>query len=147
MFINRRKRNNIRLFGNQWSRQNNYVQNTSGVITFVIFFTTEAFVPICQEAITMSTLFGVAISLIAYSIIAAALAVISLWFGYWKKSASVTIIVGVIVSCIFGSFASEILLAGGIFNSVIVLVIAAASILVAFVLTKALSKKISTMEV
>ena len=109
----------------------------SGVITFVIFFTTEAFVPICQEAITMSTLFGVAISLIAYSIIAATLAVISLWFGYWRKSASVTIIVGVIVSCIFGSFASEILLAGGIFNSVIVLVIAAASILVAFVLTKA----------
>ena len=54
---------------------------------------------------------------------------------------------GVIVSCIFGSFASEILLAGGIFNSVIVLVIAAASILVAFVLTKALSNKISTMEV
>lgn len=117
------------------------------MITFVIFFTTEAFVPICQEAITMSTLFEVAISLIAYSIIAAALAVISLWFGYWRKSASVTIIVGVIVSCIFGSFASEILLAGGIFNSVIVLVIAAASILVAFVLTKALSNKISTMEV
>lgn len=119
----------------------------SGVITFVIFFTTEAFVPICQEAITMSTLFGVSISLIAYSIIAAALAVISLWFGYWRKSASVTIIVGVIVSCVFGSFASEILLAGGVFNNVIVFVIAAASILVAFILTTALSQKISTMEV
>lgn len=119
----------------------------SGIIIFSIFFTTESFLPICQEVLTLSTLFEIGISLTAYSIIAAALAVIALWLGYWKKSASVTIVSGVIVSSVFGSFSSEILLAGGIAQNLIVVIIAAVSVLVALILMMGLSQKISTMEV
>ncbi|MFD2132374.1 ABC transporter permease [Pseudogracilibacillus auburnensis] len=120
----------------------------SGMIVFSIFFITESFFPLCQDVLTLSTIFGIVASLVAYSITSAALAVISLWFGYWKKSASVTIVSSVIVSSIFGSFSSEILLSGGItHNLMILVVIAAGSTLVALALITRLSQKINTMEV
>lgn len=119
----------------------------SGIIVFSIFFITELFIPLCKEDLTLSAILEIAESLVAYSTISAALAVISLWFGHLKKSASVTIVSGVIVSSIFGSFSSEILLTGGLSNNLIVAVITAASILIALVLIRSLSKKINIMEV
>ncbi|MGL4697496.1 ABC transporter permease [Enterococcus larvae] len=119
----------------------------SGLVIFSIFFITESLLHLSQDTLTIQVISEVIFSLIGFSIIAAAFGVISLWLGYWRKSTSVTIISGVIVSSVFGSFSSELLLAKGTSSITIVAMIAVIVVLFAFALIIELSNKINVMEV
>lgn len=63
----------------------------------LIFFVTESHFALCSDTITFNLILGSVLSAIAYSLIAALLGVVSLWFGFLKKSISVTIVAAVII--------------------------------------------------
>lgn len=58
----------------------------SGLVTFALFYATELFIPICKDALTISTIFKTIALVLVYSLMSGTLAVVSLWFGLWKKS-------------------------------------------------------------
>lgn len=63
----------------------------------LIFFVTERFFPVCADTITFHLILSSVLSATAYSLIAALLGIVSLWFGFLKKSISVTIVTAVLL--------------------------------------------------
>ncbi len=114
----------------------------SGLVAFAVFYTTELFVPICKDTLTIFIIFKTIALLLVYSLMAGALAVISLWFGLWKKSTPVTIVSGTIIVVV----ACNILGAGisNIFPSMLVSIL---SIIMASVLIMEIGRKVDVMEV
>lgn len=114
----------------------------SGLATFAVFYATEFFMPLCQDTLTLFTIVKTASLLLVYSLMSCALAVISLWFGLWKKSTPATIVSGTIIVTVVCNF-----LAVGISNMLLATIALIIGIVIALVLITGIASKISTMEV
>lgn len=114
----------------------------SGLVTLVVFFSTESIFQICTDALTVKTIIRGILSLICYSIITGLWSVVALWFGFVKKSTTKTIIAAVIISVILCQILS--LTAKYHFIAYILLVVGA---VVAFYYRSNLVKKVVDMEV
>ena len=119
----------------------------SGIVIFSVFFLSEGIFQLCEDTLTIQVILRVAILLLLSAVISAALATISLWFGYWKKSATVTMVVGVIIASVFGSIASEIFLAQGSMQLVFVSIITIVTVFLAIFLIMRVSNQIKNTDV
>ncbi|NLZ46857.1 MAG: ABC transporter permease [Clostridiales bacterium] len=114
----------------------------SGGIILLIFFTTESLFPLCSGTLTFGVILNSFISLFFYALIAGLLGVISLWFGFVKKSVAVTIV----SSCIISSIISQISAMSLTFNYFTIIVLIIAFIAVIPILGN-LHKQVKKMEV
>jgi hypothetical protein len=114
----------------------------SGFLTFGIFYITEAIFPICKDALILQTIIKTIGLIGIYSIMAGALALLSLWFGMWKKSTPATIVSGTVIVCVICNF-----LAVGLNIPVIAVGFTIVAILVGGYTSLGISKKIGIMEV
>ncbi len=114
----------------------------SGLVAFALFYATEFLIPICKDTLTIFTIFRSIALLLVYSLMSGTLAVISLWFGLWKKSTPATIVSGTIVVTVVCNF-----LAAGIFNILPAVLVSIVSMITALVLIVGISSKVVTMEV
>ncbi len=114
----------------------------SGLVIFALFYATEFFKPLCKDTLTISTIFKTIELLLVYSLMSGALAVISLWFGLWKKSTPATIVSGTIIVTVMCNF-----LALGISNILLDAVASIISIVIALVIITGIARKVSTMEI
>ena len=70
-------------------------------ISLTIFFVTESLFPLCPDTIDIGLILNCISSMLCYSLSAGLLGIISLWFGFRKKSTIVTIISACIVVSVF----------------------------------------------
>ena len=68
-----------------------------GAVIQAVFFLTESLFPLCSDQLTIEVILQSLGSLLCCSILAGLLGVVSLWFGFRKKSVSVTIVASVIL--------------------------------------------------
>ena len=68
-----------------------------GAMIQTVFFLTELLFPICSDQLTIEVILQSLGFLLCCSILAGLLGVVSLWFGFRKKSVSVTIVASVIL--------------------------------------------------
>ena len=114
----------------------------SGLVTFSIFFITEAIFHIVQDTLTLNIGLNAFVFIVSYSLIAASFAVISLWFGYWKKSPSATIVANVILISLFAN-----LLVLGIPNAFAAIGAAAGCVCIGYLFIQNIRGKIMKLEV
>lgn len=69
-----------------------------GAVIEGVFFSTEALFPLCNDRLTWMIILQAFRSLICHSFLAGLLGLLALWFGFWKRSVSVTIVAAVIVA-------------------------------------------------
>lgn len=72
----------------------------SGAFIQLIFFTTEAVFPLCTDTLTVKIVITAFLSLACFSILAGLSGIFALWFGFMKKSISVTIVAAVIMATV-----------------------------------------------
>ena len=113
-----------------------------GTVVFGIFFITESFFPICTDTLNLPTLLGSLLSLLCYSLLSGTLSIIALWFGFWKKSVSATIIAATIISTTVCQ-----IMAVTITYNIITFGVLALSIIVATLIIKDLFSSVNRMEV
>ena len=92
-----------------------------GVVVQAVFFLTESLVPLCSDQLTIEVALQSLGFLLCYSVLAGLVGVVSLWFGFRKKSGSVTIVASVIlvtIVCQISSAAQAFLPIMGIVFSV-----------------------------
>lgn len=77
-----------------------------GALELGIFFLSESLFPLCAEKMSFGTIINSFLCLFIYALIAGALGIISLWFGFLKKSVSVTIIAAVITATVICQIAA-----------------------------------------
>lgn len=113
-----------------------------GIATGFFFTLTECFFPICTDTMTGTMAAWIFFSLLFHSLLAGFLALLSSWIGFLKTSVPVTIVSGVIISCVV----CQILSAVYIFHPALFLVtgVAAAGAVTAI---KHLSRYVENMEV
>lgn len=68
-----------------------------GVVIQAVFFLTVSLFPLCSDQLTVEVVLQSLGFLLCCSILAGLLGVVSLWFGFRKKSVSMTIVVSVIL--------------------------------------------------
>ena len=68
-----------------------------GAVIQAVFFLTESLFPLCSDQLTIKVILQSLGFLLCCSILAGLLGVVSLWFGFRKKSVSVTIVASVIL--------------------------------------------------
>ena len=68
-----------------------------GAVIQTVFFLTELLFPICSDHLTIKVILQSLGFLLCCSVLAGLLGVVSLWFGFRKKSVSVTIVASVIL--------------------------------------------------
>lgn len=68
-----------------------------GAVIQAVFFLTESLFPLCSDQLTIEVILQSLGFLLCCSILAGLLGVVSLWFGFRKKSVSVTIVASVIL--------------------------------------------------
>ena len=69
-----------------------------GAMVQAVFFLTESLFPICSNQLTIKAILQSLGFLLCCSVLAGLLGVVSLWFGFRKKSVSVTIVASVILA-------------------------------------------------
>lgn len=69
-----------------------------GAVIQAVFFLTESLFPLCSDQLTLEVILQSLGFLLCCSILAGLLGVVSLWFGFRKKSVSVTIVASVILA-------------------------------------------------
>lgn len=69
-----------------------------GVVIQAVFFLTESLFPLCSDQLTIEVALQSLGFLLCYSVLAGLVGVVSLWFGFRKKSVSVTIVASVILT-------------------------------------------------
>ena len=69
-----------------------------GAVIQAVFFLTESLFPLCSDQLTIEVILQSLGFLLCCSILAGLLGVVSLWFGFRKKSVSVTIVASVILT-------------------------------------------------
>ncbi|MDD6057383.1 MAG: hypothetical protein PUB98_03840 [Clostridiales bacterium] len=114
----------------------------SGSIILVVFFITENVFPLCPDMLNVKVILNGFFSLLCYSCIAGLLGMISLWFGFKKKSIAATII----ASCIIASIVSQILTTLFIFDYGVIGVLIVIFVVAIFVLAN-LHHQVRKMEV
>ena len=71
-----------------------------GVVVQAVFFLTESLFPICSDHLTIKVVLQSLGFLFCCSVLAGLMGVIALWFGFRKKSVSVTIVASVILAAL-----------------------------------------------
>ena len=71
-----------------------------GAVIQTVFFLTELLYPLCSDQLTIKVILQSLGFLFCCSILAGLLGVVSLWFGFRKKSISVTIVASVILAAL-----------------------------------------------
>ena len=71
-----------------------------GAMIQTVFFLTELLFPICSDQLTIEVILQSLGFLLCCSVLAGMMGVLSLWFGFRKKSVSVTIVASVILATI-----------------------------------------------
>lgn len=71
-----------------------------GAVVQAVFFLTESLFPICSDNLTIKVVLQSLGFLFCCSVLAGLMGVIALWFGFRKKSVSVTIVASVILATI-----------------------------------------------
>lgn len=113
-----------------------------GAVIQAVFFLTELLFPICSDHLTVEVILQSLGFLLCCSILAGLLGVVSLWFGFRKKSISVTIVASVILAALV----CQIITAALTFLPVIGAVLGVTGILAALAI-KNLMKQVHNMEV
>ena len=114
----------------------------SGVVSFAVFYSTEFFIPLCKDTLTIITIIKTILVLFVYSLMAGTLATMSLWFGLWKKSTPATIVSGIIIVTVACNLLSVSL--SNLFPAVFFLI---ASLIIAVVLVAGIARRVSMMEI
>lgn len=68
-----------------------------GAVIHAVFFLTESLFPLCSDKLTINVFLQSLGFLLSCSILAGLLGVVSLWFGFRKKSVSMTIVASVVL--------------------------------------------------
>lgn len=68
-----------------------------GAVIQAVFFLTESLFPLCSDKLTINVFLQSLSFLLSCSILAGLLGVVSLWFGFRKKSVSMTIVASVVL--------------------------------------------------
>lgn len=71
-----------------------------GAAIQAVFFLTEALFPLCSDQLTIEVILQSLGFLLCCSVLSGLLGVVSLWFGFHKKSVSVTIVASVILAAL-----------------------------------------------
>ena len=71
-----------------------------GAVIQAVFFLTESLFPLCSDQLTIEVVLQSLGVLFCCSVLAGLMGVIALWFGFRKKSVSVTIVTSVILATI-----------------------------------------------
>lgn len=71
-----------------------------GAVIQAVFFLTESLFPLCSDQLTIEVILQSLGFLLCCSILAGLLGVVSLWFGFRKKSVPVTIVASVILAAL-----------------------------------------------
>lgn len=113
-----------------------------GVIIQTVFFLTELLFPICSDQLTVEVILQSIGFLFCCSVLAGLLGVVSLWFGFRKKSVSMTIVASVILATIV----CQIISAALVFLPMMGTVLGVTGILAALAV-KNLLRQVNNMEV
>lgn len=113
-----------------------------GIVIGSVFFITESVFPLCIDHLTWETALWAFLSLLCHSILAGAMALISIWIGFLKKSISVTIVASVIAATIL----CQVLSAVFSFRPVLFILLGIA-VIAAMVAVKGLFYQVENMEV
>ncbi len=111
-------------------------------ISLTIFFVTESLFPLCQDTIDTGLILNCISSILCYSLSAGLLGIISLWFGFRKKSTIVTII----SACIIASVLCQVI-AMTLFTRFVLIIILAVIFLTAMLAWTSLRYQVKNMEV
>ena len=111
-------------------------------IAFTIFLVTESLFPLCQDTIDIGLILNCVSSMLCYSVSAGLLGIISLWFGFRKKSTIVTII----SACIVVSVLCPVI-AMTLFTHFVLIIILAVIFLAAMLAWTSLRYQVKNMEV
>lgn len=111
-------------------------------ISLTIFFVTESLFPLCQDTIDTGLILNCIASILCYSLSAGLLGIISLWFGFRKKSTIVTII----SACIIASVLCQVI-AMTLFTRFVLIIILAVIFLTAMLAWTSLRYQVKNMEV
>lgn len=71
-----------------------------GAVIQAVFFLTESLFPLCSDQLTINMFLQFLGFLLSCSILAGLLGVVSLWFGFRKKSVSMTIVASVVLAAL-----------------------------------------------
>lgn len=107
-----------------------------------VFLVTESLFPLCQDTIDVGLILNCILFLFCYSLIAALLGLISLWFGFMKKSMIVTIISACVIVSIFCQ-----IIAMTLFVRPVIIAILAVTFLIAMIVQINLHYQVKNMEV
>lgn len=111
-------------------------------ISLTIFLTTESLFPLCQDTINIGLILNCVLSMFCYSLAAGLLGIISLWFGFRKKSVIVTIVSACIIVSVLCQF-----IAMTLFARFILMVVLTAIFLIAMLAWTRLRYEVKNMEV
>lgn len=111
-------------------------------VSLTIFWVTESLFPLCSDTIDIGLILNCITSMLCYSLSAGLLGIISLWFGFRKKSAIVTII----SACIVVSVLCQVI-AMTLFTRFVLIIILAVIFLTAMLAWTSLRYQVKNMEV
>ncbi len=111
------------------------------ILIQLIFLLTENIFHICSDHLTISTMLTAILSLACHSIFAGMLGVLSVWFGFIKKSISVTIVSAVILA----AFSCQLMVALISFSQIIFVLIMITG-LITIMATSSLFSKVENAE-
>lgn len=111
-------------------------------ISLTIFLVTESLFPLCPDTIDTGLILNCISSMLCYSLSAGLLGIISLWFGFRKKSTIVTII----SACIVVSVLCQVI-AMTLFTRFVLIIILAVIFLTAMLAWTSLRYQVKNMEV
>ncbi len=111
-------------------------------ISLTIFFVTESLFPLCLDTIDIGLILNCVWSVLCYSVSAGLLGIISLWFGFRKKSTIVTIV----SACIVVSALCQVI-AMTLFTRFVLIIILAVLFLTAMLAWTGLRYQVKNMEV
>lgn len=113
-----------------------------GIVIGGVFFFTESLFPLCADNLTWETIGWAFLSLLFHSLLAGAVALLSIWIGLLKKSIPVTIVAAVIAATIL----CQVLSAAFSFRPVLFILLGVAAILT-MVAVRSMFYQVESMEV
>lgn len=117
-------------------------------ILFGIFFLSEFLSPLVIEGVLSPGLIASTIKMtVIFSIVSSAIGIISVWFGFRRKSVSATIITAYLLAAVFSNIAGPAMLIGKALEvSAIQVTMAVLALIVAVILTFCLMRNVNRME-
>ena len=113
-----------------------------GIVIGGAFFFSESLFPLCVDHLTWETIGWAFLSLLCHSLLAGAVALLSIWIGFFKKSIPVTIVTAVIAATIL----CQALSAAFSFRPVLFILLGVAAILT-MVAVRSMFYQVENMEV